>query len=129
MQWIYISLFVYLILKFSYASGYAAAYIDAEPVADSLNIMVAIVIQYCLDAFGLRSASKANIVSSVALIPELGFLSCSVIKARGVPPSQAKAPSLPTSTATRSELFFRPHSRAQRLPKILSKLGMSSHAY
>ena len=91
MQWICISLFVHLILKFSYASGlrYTAAYNDAEPIADSLNIMVAIVIQYCLGAFGMRFASKANIVWSVALIPELGFLSCSVIKPCGVPPSQA----------------------------------------
>ena len=45
-------------------------------------------------------------------------------------PSQA--PSLPTnqpSTATPSELFFWPHSRARRFLQILSKFGMSSCTY
>ena len=47
-----VSLRAHLISKCSYESGYAAEYNGAELVADSLNTVVVVVIQYRLGAFG-----------------------------------------------------------------------------
>ena len=73
----------YLISKCSYESGYAAEYNGADLVADSLNTMVVVVIQYRLGAFGMPPRSEAHIISSVGLIPALGFLSGNEIKVQG----------------------------------------------
>ena len=64
-------------------SGYAAEYNGANLVADSLNTMVVVVIQYRLGAFGVPPRSEAHIISPVGLIPALGFLSGNEIKVQG----------------------------------------------
>ena len=63
--------------------GYAAQYDGTDLVNDSLNTVVVVVIQYRLGAFGMLTASEANIISSVGLILALGFLSGNEIKDQG----------------------------------------------
>jgi len=57
------SLNAYQILKCSYGLGYAAAFNGADLVADSLNTVVVVVIQYRLGAFGMPSGSEDDLVS------------------------------------------------------------------
>lgn len=70
----------YPISDFSYVSGYAAEYNGAELVADSLNTMVVVVIQYRLGAFGMFSDP---ITLSVDAILSTGFLSGNDVNAQG----------------------------------------------
>ncbi|KAH0833389.1 Alpha/Beta hydrolase protein [Lanmaoa asiatica] len=67
-----------------YEGGYAAKYNGANLVADSLNTVVVVVIQYRLGAFGKTSHSETSTISSVCLILALGFLSGNEVEAQGV---------------------------------------------
>ena len=72
----------YLISQCSYEYGYAAEYDGADLVADSLNTVIAVVIQYRLGAFGMHSTLRLAPFRH-CLIRFTGFLSGNEVKARG----------------------------------------------
>ena len=59
-----ISLHACLILKYSYEAGYAAEFNGADLIADSLNTMVVVIIQYRLGVFGMAYDSEGSVISS-----------------------------------------------------------------